>query len=142
MERPEGITDELWSAAARMRDAVNLHVSVGNATGERQAGFVAIKLEDGRAVDNVLYDSRPAAVRHTSSRTGIAYIKVGAEIMGMKEATIVLQMFRRAFSNGVVFAEEDPQIPMLTELAMPFLPKTLRRLGAVPMNRQERRHPR
>lgn len=124
----EEIPQELIDAANRMRDAVNLHVAVANTTGERLAGFVAIKLEDGRS-DGTLYETRRDAVRHTANRgRGWFYAKVGADTMPLREAIIVLQMARKAFANGVVFAEEDPVVPQMAELVAPYIPKTIKGL--------------
>lgn len=122
---------ELIDAANRMRDAVNLHVSVSAALGgERKIGFLAIRLDTGAAHDRgTLYDMRRDAVRHTANETGgFFYVKVGAESMSEREAIIVLQMARQAYKSGVVFAEEEPVVPMLSELALPYIPNTLRNL--------------
>jgi hypothetical protein len=127
-----GFPQELIDAADRMKDAVNLHVTVSAVLGgERQAGYVAIRLDTGSAHDGgTLYDTRRDAVRHTQNETcGFFYVKVGAESMSQREAILILQMARRAFANGVVFAEEEPVVPMLTELALPFIPNTIHRLN-------------
>lgn len=129
MEFPQ----ELRDAANRMRDAINLHVVAG-ALGvrERHLCWLAIRLADGRS-DGNLYESRPDAVRHTQNRSeGWFYPKIGADSMGEREAVIVLQMARQAYQRGVVFAEEEPVTPMLTELMLPYIPKTLHTLGIVP----------
>lgn len=123
---------ELLDAANRMRDAVNLHVTVSAALGgERQAGFLAIRFDTGAAHDKgMLYDNRRDAVRHTMNESGqYFYVKVGAETMSEREAILVLQVNRRARAAGVVFAEEEPVVPMLSELALPYVPNTLRRLN-------------
>jgi hypothetical protein len=126
-----GFPQELIDAANRMKDAVNLHVVVSSAFAERKIGFLAIRLSDGTAHDKgTLYDTRRDAVRHTQNlEPGWFYVKVGAETMSEREAIIVLQMARRAFKKGVVFAEEEPVVPMLTELALPYIPNTIHRLG-------------
>lgn len=139
-----GFPQELIDAANRMRDAVNLHVSVSAALGgERKIGFVAIRLDTGSAHDKgALYDTRVDAVRHTRNETGgFFYVKVGAETMSEREAIIVLQMARQAYRNGVVFAEEEPVVPMLSELALPFIPNTLHNLsrGIIRPNRRNHR---
>ena len=132
-----GFPQELVDAANRMRDAVNLHVLAGT-FGERRIGFVAIRLDDGRSHQNTLYDTRVDAVRATANlEKGWFFTKVGVETMGEREAVMVLQMARQAFKAGVVFAEEDPVVPMLSELALPYIPKTLHRLGFI---QPERRH--
>lgn len=137
----KGITQEELSAAQRMCDAVNLHVHVGNATGDRMAGFVAINLSDGRSPDGVLYDNRRDAVRHNRDDPYRFYVKVGVEMMPVREALIVLQMARMAFKRGVIFADEEVIAPQLPELMGGFIPRTLHATGAVPSNRRERRHP-
>jgi len=124
----DAFPQELLDAANRMRDAVNLHVVAGK-FGERKIGYVAINLKDGRAYQNTLFDTRKDAARHTLNHPdGHFYVKVGVETMSEREAIIVLQMSRQAFSKGVMFAEEEPIVPMLSELALPFIPKTLQRL--------------
>jgi hypothetical protein len=134
-----GFPQELLDAANRMRDAVNLHVLAGT-FGERRIGFVAIRLGDGRAYQNTLYDSRKDAVRHTANQgKDWFYVKVGAETMGEREALIILQMARQAFAHGIIFAEEEQTVPMLSELAVPYIPNTLERLGII---RPERRNSR
>jgi hypothetical protein len=138
-----GFPQELIDAANRMRDSVNLHVVVSPLFGERRLGFVAIRLSDGSSHDkNTLYETRRDAVRHTQNEDrGWFYVKVGAESMSEREAIIVLQMARQAFANGVVFAEEEPVVPMLSELALPFIPNTLHKLsrGIILPNRRNRR---
>lgn len=122
---------DLLDAASRMRDAVNLHVTMGIlGVQTRTIGFLAILLEDGRAVENTLFDSRLDAVKHCRNMTrGIFYVKVGVETMGERESLIVLQMARQAYKRGVIFAEEEPIVPMLSELTKPFIPNTLQKLG-------------
>src|SRR5262245_2186661 len=96
--KEERLQQELLDAAARMRDAVNLHVVAGTlGVRERRLCWVAIKLSDGRS-DGNLYESRRDAVRHTQNKErGWAYLKVGANSMGERESIIVLQTFRQAF---------------------------------------------
>jgi hypothetical protein len=126
------LPQELKDSAARMRDAVNLHVMAGNiGIRERHLTWVAINLEDGRS-DGELYESRADAVRHTTNRhRGWFYVKVGAEHMGERESVIVLQQARQAFKAGVIFAEEQVATPMMSELLVPYLPKTMHTLGIV-----------
>jgi hypothetical protein len=121
---------ELKDAAARMRDAVNLHVLTGTyGARDRQLCWVAIRLEDGRS-DGELYESRRDAVKHTTNREkGWFYAKVGADVMHEQESIIVLQQARQAFKAGVIFAEEQVATPMLSELLTPYIPNTLEKLG-------------
>lgn len=143
MTDPNGFPQELIDAANRMRDAVNLHVVVSPLLGERQIGYLAIRLDTGAAHDNgTLYPDRQTAVRFTrNEECGFFYVKVGVESMSEREALIVLQMARQAFKRGVVFAEEEPIVPMLTELALPYIPKTIRRTSGglfIPNRRNHR----
>lgn len=121
---------ELRSAAARMRDAINLHVVAGVlGVRERHLQWLAICLEDGSS-DGNLYETRQEAVNHTKNLSrGWFYALVGAEHMGERESILVLQMARKAFSMGVVFAEEQVVVPQLSELMQPFIPNTLRKLN-------------
>lgn len=109
---------ELWDAARRMADAVNLHTLAMLAENRDRPGFVAIRLEDGRSPDNTLYDTRKDAVRHQSDPK-MFYVKVGKMSMGTNEAVTVLKFARMALESGIVFAEEDPQVPQLSE----FMPR-------------------
>lgn len=126
----DGFPQELIDAANRMRDAVNLHVVAGTlGVRERHLQWLAIRLEDGRS-DGTVYESRRDAVRHTQNKEkGWYYVKVGAQSMSEREAIIVLQMARQAFKRGVIFAEEEPVVPMLSELTRPYIPRTLETLG-------------
>lgn len=126
-------TPEEWDAAKRMADAVNLHVLAHRAqlgNGRDTPGFVAIRLEDGRSPDGVLYDTRRDAARHWPPYpNGMCYVKIGRSDMSVKEALVVLMLHRQAFRNGVVFSEEEIVVPHRLELARPFIPRTLRGVG-------------
>lgn len=120
-------TDEEWAAARRLADSVNLHVAAHNAelgNGRDRPGYVAVKLADGRS-DGVLYDTRADATRHQND-PGTCYIKVGRKSMQLKEAWIVLQMYRQAYARGVVFTEEEVIIPHRLELVRTLIPRTFR----------------
>lgn len=126
----DDLPQELKDSAARMRDAINLHVVAG-ALGarERHLNWVAIKLEDGRS-DGNLYESRLDAVNHTQNKNpGWMYVLVAADHMGERESILLLQMHRRAFSMGVRFSEEHVVVPQLSELMKPYIPNTLRKLN-------------
>ena len=114
-ERPENVPMELWDAARRLADSVNLHTLAMLAENRDRPGFVAIRLEDGRSPDGVLYDSRRDAVRHQSDPK-MFYVKVGKMSMSATEAVTVLKFARMALKAGIVFADEDPQVPQLSEL--------------------------
>jgi hypothetical protein len=109
---------ELWDAARRMADAHNLHVLAMIAEGRDRPGYIAIRLEDGRSPDGVVYDTRKDAARHQSDPKNF-YVKVGKMSMGEREAIAVLKFARQALAAGIVFAEEDPQLPQLSE----FIPR-------------------
>jgi hypothetical protein len=129
---------ELRDAAARMRDAVNAHLSTK--VEDRRIVWCAIFLEDGRS-DGVAYESRKEAAHHTRNRPGgVFYVRAGAEGMGERESLIVLQQARQSFRRGVVFAEEAPITPQLSELLLPFIPNTLHTLGGIirPQTRRTR----
>jgi len=121
---------ELVAAAERMREAVNIHVVASLALDKDKPGYVAIRLDDGRSPDGTLYDSRADATRHCGNINGggVTYIKVGRETMPLREAILVLQMNRKAFTRGVVFTEEEVVTPHLSELTQPFIPNTFRKL--------------
>lgn len=123
---------ELRDAAARMRDAVNRHV-VQDPFGlhDREIVWIAVKLEDGTS-NGVAYESRKDAVKDTRNLArGWFFIRVGAEGMGERESLIVLQQARQAFTRGIIFAEEAPVTPQLTELLLPYIPNTLHMLGGL-----------
>lgn len=123
-------TPEEWDAARRMADAVNLHIAAHNAelgNGRDKPGYIAIRLEDGRSPDGVLYDSRRDAARHHPPYPDAhCYVKIGRTTMGVREAMVVLQIHRQAFRRGVVFSEEEVVIPQRLEVIKPFIPRTLR----------------
>lgn len=123
------VTSELTDAAKRLADAVNLHVLAGLAENRDRPGFVAIRLSDGRSPDGVLYDSRRDVFRHHPHERALFAVKVGKETMPEREAVIVLQMARMSYRRGVVFSEEEPLVPHLSELLTPFIPKTLKELS-------------
>lgn len=125
------VTQEERDSATRMADAVNIHVHalLAEGGGRTKPAFVAIKLGDGRSPDGTLYDSRADATRHNKWDDNIGFIRVGREVMSEREALIMLQMLRMARKNGVIFTEEEVIVPQLTELMLPFIPRTLRGLG-------------
>lgn len=120
-----GITREERDAAARMADAVNLHVEAMTAADRDVPGFVAICLEDGRSPDNALYDSRRDLFRHHPSQDNIMAVKVGRDSMTLREAVAVLQLNRMAYKRGVIFREVEVITPHREELLRPLLPRTM-----------------
>lgn len=128
-ERPPEATEEEWTAAQRMAEAVNLHVAVHNAElgeGRDRPGYVAIRLEDGRSPDGVLYDTRADAARHQRDDPWCFYVKVGRSAMPVREAWVVLNYARQAKKNGVIFSEEEVILPHRLELARALIPRTFR----------------
>jgi hypothetical protein len=120
---------ELIDAANHMRDCVNMHVAARLASGADKPQFVAIRLDTGKSPDNhTLYDERKDVYRYNTARNILA-VKVGVETMPLREAIIVLQQHRQAYSTGHVFSDEAPITPHLTELLAPFIPNTLRKLN-------------
>jgi hypothetical protein len=112
-------TQEEKDAAQRLCDAVNVHVQ---AIGSEAFGkYVAVRLEDGRSVDGNLYDSRADAVRHTIHDPWCFYVKVNPGGIQPREAWVVLGYARQAKKNGVVFQNEEPIVPMMTELGGSWL---------------------
>lgn len=99
-----------------MMDAVNLHVLALREEGDRRIGYIAIRLEDGRSPDGVLYDSRRDAARHHKNNPATTYVKIGRDTMSLREAKIVLKLHRNAYDRGVVFSEEEIVTPNLTEV--------------------------
>lgn len=119
----------LLDAARHMCDCVNLHVMARLESGADRPQFIAVKLDDGKSPDNnTLYDQRQDVFRHNSARNVMA-VKIGVETMPLREAIIVLQQNRLAYSRGVIFSEEEQVTPQLTELLRPFIPNTLRKLN-------------
>lgn len=113
-------TQEEKDAAQRLCDAVNVHVQALG--GEAFGKYVAIRLEDGRSVDGALYDTRADAVRHTIDRAPWCfYVKVNPGGIQPREAWVVLGYARQAKKAGVVFQNEEPIVPMMTELGGSWL---------------------
>lgn len=129
MSRP--ITEEELSAAKRLSEAVNLHVHAQLASGRETAGFIAVRLADGRACDGELYDDRKAAAWHNRNETGVFFVKIGADTMPVNEALIVLQQHRQAYRTGHRFVEEDLITPQRREQLAPFIPSTIKHIGGI-----------
>jgi hypothetical protein len=112
-------TQEEKDAVRHLCDAVNLHV---DAQGSDAYGkYVAIRLSDGKSPDNALYDTRRDAVRHNIHDPWCFYVKIRPGGIQPREAWVVLGYARQAKENGAVFQNEEPIVPMLTELAAPWL---------------------
>lgn len=106
-------TQEEKDAVQRLCDAVNLHVQ---AIGSEAFGkFIAVRLEDGRAVTNDLYDTRDDAVRHTIHDPWCFYVMINPGGIQPREAWVVLGYARQAKKAGVVFQNAVPVVPMLLE---------------------------
>lgn len=123
--KPEEASQEEWDAAARLRDAVNIH---WDALREEACGkYVAVKLADGSS-DGTLYDTRRAATRHQSD-PWCFYVRVSAGGIQLKEAWVVLCYARQAKKAGIVFSEEEVVLPQRMELAGPWLARQRRALA-------------
>lgn len=110
-----------------MMDAVNLHVQARLAAGAHDTPmYVGIRLDDGRSPDGVLYDDRRSLFRHHPFTKNLMAVRVTPESMGFREALTVLQMNRMAYKRDVVFREEEVVTPQLSELMLPFIPRTLK----------------
>mgnify|MGYP001548895548 CR=1 FL=1 len=111
---PENATEEEWSAARRLRDAVDLHLQ---AQGDGAHGkYIAVRLEDG-SHDGNLYDTRADAVRHQINDPWCFYVRLSVGGMQLMEAWTVLLYARQAKTRGIVFAEEEVILPQRLELA-------------------------
>lgn len=103
---PFGFSDE----ARRACDAVNLHIE---ALGPAAAGrWVAIRLSDGGS-DNVLYDTRPDAIRHQLHESLCCYVRIppfGVRLTVM-EAQSYLTLHRSMYDAG--YRLQDPQQPQV-----------------------------
>lgn len=112
-------TQEEKDAVQHLCDAVNMHVqAIG---GEAFGKYVAIRLQDGKSPDNALYDTRGDAVRHNINDPWCFYVKVAPGGIQAREAWVVLGYARQAKKAGAVFQNEEPIVPMLTELGGSWL---------------------
>jgi hypothetical protein len=119
------LTQEETDAAKRMADAVNLHVHARLESGSGDAGYVAIRLSDGRSPDGEFFPDRKSVFRDHPHERNIFAVKIGVETMPEREAVIVLQMARMAYKRGVIFSEEEVVTPHLSEQMLGLLPRTL-----------------
>lgn len=111
--KPEEATQDEWDAAARLRDAVNMHLA---AQGDDAHGkYIAVRLADGSS-DGNLYDTRRDAARHQVDDPWCFYVKVCVGGMQITEAWVVLTYARQAKRRGVVFSEEEVILPQRLEL--------------------------
>lgn len=121
-------SQEDWDAARRCAEAVNVHVAAYREhlkQGRGKPGFVAIRLDDGRSPDGVMYDTRREATRHQPPYPrGMMYVKVQPEFMTPKLALIQLKGCRYSFERGVVFTEEEIVFPHRLEDLSTMVPAT------------------
>lgn len=121
-------SQEDWAAAQRCAEAVSMHSAVYREhlkQGRARPGFVAIRLQDGRSPDNVLYDTRREATRHQPPYPdGMMYVKVGPDAMSPRSALNQLKVSRHAFEKGVVFTEEEIVLPHRMEDLATMVPST------------------
>lgn len=117
-----------WDAAQRCADEVNAHVAVYREhlrQGRDKPGFVAIRLEDGRSPDHVLYDTRREATIHQPPYPhGMMYVKVMPQDMTPRMALAILKIHRQAFEKGIVFTEEEIVLPHRMEDVQTMIPST------------------
>lgn len=93
--------------------------------GRGKPGFVAIRLDDGRSPDGVMYDTRREATRHQPPYPrGMMYMKVNPDFMTPKVALIQLKAHRFAFERGRVFTEEEIVVPHRLEDLSTMVPAT------------------
>jgi hypothetical protein len=121
MRSPLTATEEEWSAARRVADAVNEQLVRHGA--EAHGRFIAVKLSDGRT-DGVLYDTRADATRHQSDPYCF-YVKVHVGGMQPREAWTVLVYARQAKEAGIVFTEEEVILPQRLELGAGWTKRVL-----------------
>jgi hypothetical protein len=90
-----------------MSDAINLKI-ISHTWEELVNGYMAFRLSDGSAVDNVLYPSHSAAARHTDTkRTGYFCFRTGLAGANARDCEILLQVWRAAADAGIPMAEPD-----------------------------------
>ena len=92
-------------AAKRVSDTYRLHrIAAGN---DAIGKWLAVALADGTS-DNVLYDSKQAAVRHQHhNEQWYAFIAVGAWDMNPCEAEEFLSINRTLYDNGIRLTDPD-----------------------------------
>lgn len=120
--KPLEATEEEWSAAERLKDAVNMHLAAQGAGAHGR--YIAARLSDGRS-DGSLYDSRADAARHQVDDPWCFYVKVNIGGMQTTEAWVVLMYARQAKRRGVVFCEEEVVLPQRVELAGSMLARAV-----------------
>lgn len=92
-------------AAKRVSDTYRLHrLAEGNAA---IGQWIAVRLADGHS-DNVLYDSKSAAVRHQHhNEQWYAFVAIGAWDMSPCEAEEFLALNRMLYDNGIRMTDPD-----------------------------------
>ena len=99
-------------AARRASDIVALHLAADR---ERAIGsWVALRLSDGGS-DNVLYDSKAAAVRHQLHEFQCCYVKIPPTGFPPTHAEIFLRVHRQLYDAGFRLADPDKD----TEVIIP-----------------------
>lgn len=101
---------EYSDAAKRCSDVVTLHLLADR--DHAINSWCAIRLSDGGS-DDVLYDSKAAAVRHQLHEFQCAYVKIPADGMGPREAEIFLRFNRQLYDAGMRIADPDKDLEVI-----------------------------
>jgi hypothetical protein len=108
-----------FDAAKRASDAVRLHLVANR---ERAIhSWVAIRLSDGGS-DNVLYDSKHAAVRHQLHEYQCAYVKIPPDGFPPKAAEAFLRFNRQLYDHGLRLADPDKDLEVIMPLRQELSP--------------------
>lgn len=107
----------LRDAGKRLSERVTLHI-IG-AGQDAYGQWVAARLTDGGAADEVLYPTRRDAIRHNPDAHCYVLIPPGG--MQIFEAMIYLQFNRALYENGMRMPDPEREyvIPQSVEDAMP-----------------------
>lgn len=104
---PEETPQQEHDAARRCADAVNNHLL---AQGDSVVGrWVAVRLSDG-GTDDVLYDTKKAAVKHQIHETQCAYICIPPGGMQVNEALSYLRTNRQLYAANMRLIDPDKHV--------------------------------
>lgn len=117
-----------------MCDAINARI-VFTHIDELSRGWMAFRLADGGS-DNVLYDSRRAAIEHQSNEFLCAYFSFRSCLGGAnpKDCQLFLDMHRHVYDNGGRLA--NPEAP---DLMMPLARPIYNGIGGINVSLPGRR---
>jgi len=107
-------TSEHSDAAKKVADTYNLHRV---AQGYDAIGcWFAAALEDGSS-DGTLYDSKPQAIKHQKNNEEYyTYIQIVPSSMTICDAEIMINVARRAYSNGMRLSDGDSRRELIKRL--------------------------